>query len=403
MNKVLIIGNSYITRLGLIWSVAQIDCDIIVIAVGHYGELSEKTNPPNPIDCYSKYVSNILYYNEEEGKEGLVRLILAKCVDNQKKTIIIPSSDFSASAIDNYQSLLKDYFLFPYIQFKEGAVSAWMNKMVQKEKAIEAGLNVPKAVVVEIKNHQYNIPHSIEYPCFTKPMNSLDGGKNCVRRCDNREDLQSVLDVAVEYGISKILVEDYINIEKEYAILGFSDGKNVIIPGLIHFLKGSQTYPGVALMGKVQPVQGYEELIDKFSLYIQKIGFVGIFDIDFFEAGGKFYFGELNLRIGASAYAITKMGVNLPAMFIKYISGEDINGMQRQIKGSAVYVNERICINDWYKYYLSTKEYWKYIHTAEISFIAADEDPFPQKVYNRRYLKMYIKRIIKKYFRYNNR
>lgn len=399
--KIVVIGNSYTTRLGIIRSVAQVECDIIVIVIGHYGNSLHNIKTTKPIDCYSKYVNKVLYYSEEAGKEGLVKLILDECVDESQKAIIIPSSDFSASAIDNYQSSLKDYFLFPHIQLKEGAVSSWMNKMVQKEKAIEIGLNVPKAVVVEIKDHQYNIPQSIEYPCFTKPMTSLDGGKNCVRRCDNRRDLQSVLDIAVAYGISNILVEDYINIEKEYAILGFSDGKNVVVPGLINFIKGSQTYPGIALMGKVQSVQGYEELIDKFALYIKKIGYIGIFDIDFFEAGGKYYFGELNLRIGGSAYAITKMGVNLPLMFIRAMQGESIDGIPRQIQGNSVFVNERLCFLDWYRFKLSTKEYRKYIHAAEISFIIAENDPNPQKVYNRRYIIMYIKRIIKSLFHLN--
>ena len=394
--KVIVIGNSYTTRLGIIRSVAQVECDIIVIVIGHYGDSVQDIKATKPIDCYSKYVNKVLYYSEEAGKEGLVKLILEECVDDNQKAIIIPSSDFSASAIDSYQSLLKDYFLFPHIQFKEGAVSAWMNKMVQKEKAIAIGLNVPKAVIVEIKDHQYNIPRSIEFPCFTKPMNSLNGGKKCVKKCNSQEELNNILDVAVEYGISNILVEDYINIEEEYAILGFSDGKEVIIPGLIHFLKGSQNYPGVALMGKVQSVQGYEELIEKFALYIQEIGFVGIFDIDFFESGGKYYFGELNLRIGASAYAITKMGVNLPAMFVKYISGEDIDGMQRQFEGSAVYVNERICLKDWYNNKIATKEYRTIVRSAEISFVADDDDPDPYKIYNKRFVILSIKRLIRK-------
>lgn len=394
--KIIVIGNSYTTRLGIIRSVAQVECDIIVIVIGHYGDSVQDIKATKPIDCYSKYVNKVLYYSEEAGKEGLVKLILEECVDDNQKAIIIPSSDFSASAIDSYQSLLKDYFLFPHIQFKEGAVSAWMNKMVQKEKAIEVGLNVPKAVIVEIKDHQYNIPRSIEFPCFTKPMNSLNGGKKCVKKCNSQEELNNILDVAVEYGISNILVEDYINIEEEYAILGFSDGKEVIIPGLIHFLKGSQNYPGVALMGKVLSVQGYEELIEKFALYIQEIGFVGIFDIDFFESGGKYYFGELNLRIGASAYAITKMGVNLPLMFVRTMQGKSIEGMKKTIVNQCTYVNERLCYIDWYKFYISTKEYGKTVRSADISFVVDDDDVKPHIIYKRKFAVAYIKRVIRK-------
>ena len=393
--KVVIIGNSYTTRLGLIWSIVPLGCDITVIAVGHYNKIAPNKNPSRPIDCYSKYVQSVLYFNEEDGKKQLIELILAKCVDYHRKTILIPSSDFSASAIDENLSLLDAHFLYPHIKYTEGAVSAWMNKMMQKDKAIENGLNVPEAVVLKSTNHQYDIPEGIKYPCFTKPMTSLNGGKKCVGKCCNRKELERILKTTDQNGISNILVEEYIEIENEYAVLGFSDGKDVIIPGMIQFLKGSNTFPGIALMGKVFSIHGYEELITKFKSYIQDIGFVGLFDIDFFEADGKFYFGELNLRIGGSGYAITKMGVNLPAMFVKFICGEDIRGMKCIFDGSAVYVNERISIIDWYKCKLSTKEYKDISHSADISFINSADDVAPQKIFHKIYIQWYWKRIFK--------
>ena len=397
--KIIIVGNSFTTRLGLIWSVAQCDCDIVVVVVGHYRKKAKNTKPTKQVDCYSKYVTDVLYYNEDDGKEGLVKLILRKCVSNENKNIIIPSSDFSASAIDDYQSLLKDYFLFPHIKNKEGAVSFWMDKTIQKNLANKIGLRTPNAVVVKINNQQYQIPQEIKYPCFTKPMSSLNGGKKCVKRCDSRKELQRVLDRACDFGISNVLVEDYIEIENEYAILGFSNGKDVIIPGIIQFIKGSRSFPGIAMTGKVLPVKGFENLIEKFSEFIREIGFVGLFDIDFFESNGVFYFGELNVRVGGSAYAITKMGVNLPAMFVRTMLGESLEGMQQQILGEAEYVNERLCFLDWYNNYISTKEYKKTVNTANISFIADDNDPAPLQAYHKMVKKMYIKRLIKKMFR----
>lgn len=397
--KIIIIGNSFTTRLGLIWSVAQFGLDIVVVVVGHYRKRTKKSNPAKQIDCFSKYVKDVLYYNEDDGKEGLVKLILKECVNKEHKNIVIPSSDFTASAIDDYQSLLKDYFLFPHIKYQEGAISSWMNKNVQKNLAQETGLLTPNSVIVEIKNKKYNIPQGIKYPCFTKPLSSLNGGKKCVRRCNNRDELQEVLDNAAGYGIPNILVEDFISIDNEYAVLGFSNGKEVIIPGIIQFIKGSRSFPGIAMTGKVFPVKGYENLIENFTNFIREIGFVGIFDIDFFESNGVFYFGELNLRVGGSAYAITKMGVNLPSMFVRTMQGKSLEGMQQQIHGEADYVNERLCFLDWYNNYISTKEYKKIVNTADISFISDDNDLAPLQAYHKMIKKMYIKRFIKRIFR----
>ena len=98
-----------------------------------------------------------------------------------------------------------------------------------------------------------------------------------------------VLSVAEEKGITQILVEDYIKIDREYAALGCSDGENVIIPGIIQFVRGSKSHPGIALLGEVKPTDGFEQLIKEFCLFVQQIGYVGIFDIDFVDYLSNIY------------------------------------------------------------------------------------------------------------------
>ena len=92
MQRVIVIGNSYSTRLGVIRAVAPLGCEVTVIHVGA---------PVKPIDGYSKYVKEVLYFNRQEGEKGLVKLLLEKCAVEGQKPIIIPTSDFSALAIDD--------------------------------------------------------------------------------------------------------------------------------------------------------------------------------------------------------------------------------------------------------------------------------------------------------------
>ena len=93
------------------------------------------------------------------------------------------------------------------------------------------------------------------------------------------------------------------------------------------------------------------------------------------------------------------MGVNLPAMFVRTMKGESLEGMQQQIQGEAEYVNERLCFLDWYNNYISTKEYKEIVNTANISFIADDNDSAPLQAYEKMIKKMYFKRFIKKMLR----
>ena len=130
-----------------------------------------------------------------------------------------------------------------------------------------------------------------------------------------------------------------------------------------------------------------------------RIGFVGVFDVDFFKSEGIFYFCELNLRYGGSGYAITKMGVNLPAMMVKYFYGESIKVMNKSIIKEAVYVNDRMCMDDWNNGSLSLKEYKRYLRTSDIRFICDDQDPLPEIEYEKMFKKRLLVNLIKKMLR----
>lgn len=394
--RVIIIGNSYSTRLGLIRAVSQLGCEILVIHIGDFSNHSNCSTPILPIDGYSRWVDKILYFNRKEGEAGLVRLLLDKCTVEGQKTIIIPTSDFSALAIDD--EALKAQFLVPHISNKISSVGYWMDKSHQKELAVRVGLKTANSVIIEKNETGYTIPNDIHYPCFTKPVTSIGAGKKCLQRCNTSEDLQSVLKVAEKNNISRLLVEDYINIDQEYAVLGFSNGEDVMIPGIIEFQRECQSHKGIAMTGKVVPIDGFESIIELFTDFIRQLGFVGLFDIDFFESKENFYFDELNLRTGGSGTAIFSMGVNLPVMFIKTMLGEGIDNMPRFITRKATFLNERMAIADFKSGYMSTRGYKRLVNSTEIHFVKDESDPAPYEAIQKEFSKNILncKRIVKR-------
>jgi biotin carboxylase len=353
--------------------VAEIGCEVVVVAIGNYNT----SNPIKPLDCYSKYVDQVIFFDRKYGREGLVQLLLEKCVDKNQKPIIIPTSDFTAVAIDNEE--IRKHFLVPYINNTISSIEYWMDKAHQKRMAIEAGLNVAGSIVVSQNEGVFVLTDEVKYPCFTKPLSSIEGGKRCLRRCENKTELREVLNIAEKNGIKGILVEDYLKIDEEYAVLGFSDANEVVIPGVIKFVKGCQSHKGVAMIGEVLPIDGFKEIVDKFARFISSIGFVGLFDIDFFKCQGEFFFGELNLRIGASGNAMTQMGVNLPAMFVKSMLGEGTDDFKKEITASATYINERMCMGDWLAGMISTKTLHGILNSGDIQFVRDEDDTRPQR------------------------
>lgn len=392
--KVVIIGHSFTSRLGLVWALSDLDCEIIIMAMVGPNPKGEGLEIFKDIDFYSKYVSEVIYFGKSE--DELLIALNRISARGEGKVILIPDSDFSSCVIDDHREELKDRFIFPYIK-GEGTVKDWNDKSRQKSLAESVGLKTAHSVSIDIKNQKFTLPDDIHYPCFPKALSTILGGKRGLERCDNEEQLRSALKSMARYYDLQVLLEDYMEIENEYAVLGFSDGEHVTIPGMIEILSSSIYRPGIAKFGRVTGIEGYEDTVEKFKMFVKQLGFVGIFDIDFYRSRGELYFSEINLRFGGSGYAVTKMGANLPAMYVKYLMGHDISGMETEIHCNKTYANERLCMDDWYRAFDSTKQYFKYMRDADIHFLDNPDDKAPGRAYKRRFIKNYVKRTLKKW------
>ena len=401
--KVVIIGHSYSSRLGIIRSVAQMGCEVTVIVMTGLKRDGKTLITQKPIDCYSKYVSHTFYCLRKD-KEGLIRILLDHCTDVQQKVVLFPDSDDTVAAIDNNRDCLAEHFYFPHICNGSGSIAYWMDKIHQKEAARSVGLDVADGIVINIKDGKYIIPDEMAYPCYTKPLATMNGGKGGMHRCDNETELKRALNeyITTRTRTGDVLVEEYKEIDTEYALLGFSDGKEVVIPGMMQLLVISKKNKGIALHGKVMPVDGFEEVIDKFKQLVLKIGFVGVFDIDFYRSDNLIYFCEMNLRFGGSGYAITKMGVNLPAMFVSMCQGANWKTPIMDIHSSAIYLNERMLMADWESGVLTYKEFKSYLQNADIYFIADTDDPQPERMYQleirKRRVVNFVKNLLKSWW-----
>ena len=279
-----------------------------------------------------------------------------------------------------------------------GAVEHWMHKTEQKSLAAEIGLNVTRDCTVQVRGGTYAMPAEVRYPCFTKPLATIRGGKGFLRRCDDEAALRRVLDgVAQKFPDTDVLIEDFKSIDTEYAVVGFSDGERVVMPGVIEFIANSQSHFGIAREGKIRPVAGFEAVLSQFAEFVRRIGFYGLFDIDFWESGGVVYFDEMNFRFGGSGYAYTAMSANLPVRFVHELRREPC--LTPEVKGTATYVNERMAVEDWNFLYLTEEQMRAMIDRADIRFVYDERDPGPGRALERHIRAMRIKRKLRRWLK----
>lgn len=387
MPIVVVIGRNYTSRLGMIRAVGRAGHDVVVI--------STRIQQTKDIDAYSRYVVKYLFAPEPQ-RELLINLLLDLGIESKIKKIIIPVDDYAASVCDQSINLLKDYFYFPNIEMQPGRINALMDKGVQKEMAIAAGLNVSKGWLIEIKDHQYIIPKDIIYPCYPKPQISFMGNKQCMKKCEDESQLRNALNIAAAQKDLPILVEEYVEIEKEYGVLGFCNHGLSVIPGIVEkIMIGEGRHKGVTKVGIVTPLDNKPSLKEKIAEFLSMTNLTGLCDIDLYESNGTIFFNELNLRFGAFGYAILCSGVNLPEMLVNTFLSEQYD-LTPHIRNKTVCVSNKVNFDDYIAGYYGMREYRRINQMADFSFLNALDDPQPYNQFKKNAIRVIVELKINK-------
>lgn len=390
--KVIILGSNPMTRLSLIRSIGEaMDCEITVVDMVH--SLTKKQR--KPVDCYSKYVSRCLYAQKYQ-PEALCNLLLKECADKTAKPILLSVDDDSANLVDLSLDRLKEHFLCANVRGEQGQLSRLMNKQLQKELAARFGFNVVKSWVIEKRNGAYCVPNDVTFPCYLKGLESFHTMKARQGRFDSRKQLEEALrQMALQYSYP-MMAEEYIDIEKDLGVIGFCDGTSCVAPAIVELLdSGRGSHKGVSAFGLVRKEANDEDIIRRVTDLVGSIGLCGLFNMDLALSRGKLYFIELNLRFAAYGYAVTRAGVNLPAMFVNRLLASPIDYTDGNNITENYYINEKVALDDFIGGHRSLKEYKHLRQKASFGLMDAPSDPLPYKKLQKEVPLIYIKRKIK--------
>ena len=393
--RVIIVGRNYSSNLCMARAFGKAGYEVEILRIftrkPRKTELLKQLKP----DAFSKYVKAFYTLTEKDSNRIAKRLI--RLSDYNHKMLLIPTDDLSASAVDEYYDKLSKYYLIPNVNQKAGEINRMMNKEVQNELAIEAGLPVVNSCVIATNGGKFTIPETVNYPCFIKPNVSKDGLKSKMRRIDSEEELRKVFKEYSEKKDIEMIVEDYLDIGREMSILGVSTKDGVLSPGLFAAEKGGHKgRRGVAFTGEVLPTSYAQELIDNISKFISKMNYTGLFDIDLIETkDGKIYFVEMNMRYGGSGYSIVESGVNLPGMFADYmLKGKPIDLNAKLENVVKHFVSEKIGMEEYVDHCITMSELKNEMKKADIRFIYDKEDTRPYNHFKKFYMICRIRRML---------
>ena len=271
-----------------------------------------------------------------------------------------------------------------------------MDKNEQKNLAKEYGIPMLSSVLIRCKNGKYQIPEEVVYPCFVKPNISMNSTKAKMAKCKDKSELNALLSAYAEKEDFEMLVEEYVDIQEEYSLLGISTKSRVIAPGIFRVIEGGhKERKGVTITGETVSSDSFETIIAQCVKYIESLNYTGLFDVDLIQTKeGKIYFIELNFRAGASTHVFTKTGVNLPGIFADYlIHGKIIGETDIDIHPGTRFVSEKVLIEEYARSDANIRTVRKYMDQADVCFIKDSQDPGPYKYFRKYYFIATLMRI----------
>ncbi len=257
----------------------------------------------------SKYISDLYDVNDIE--EGL-NLIIDKYGNESVKPFLFTDRDDVMGLIDRrYNELVDKFFIWNAGQ--QGCLNKYLNKGEQIKLAKECGFKVPKTETVKLGE----LPHSLQYPIFTKAIDSLnEWWKGCASICNNEEELKNF---SKKLEVDHLILQEYIDKEDETPIEGISinGGKEIILFGL------TKNYRMTAdSFGTFRHIETFEDKETEICIqkFIQCINYTGAFEIELIiDKDGNAYFLEANFRIAQQNYGYTVFGANIPYIYAKSI------------------------------------------------------------------------------------
>ena len=261
----------------------------------------------------SKYWAKV--FCAETIEEGL-DIVIHEFGNETVKPFLYTDRDDVMGLIDRKYDMLKDKF-YLWNADEQGRLNKYLNKAEQLRLAEECGFKVPQTEMVKLGE----TPHTLQYPIFTKAIDSLnEWWKGCASICNNEKDLK---DFCKKLEVEYIILQELIDKKDETPIEGISinGGKDIVLFGMTNNYRMPSDSFGTYRHIESFDDKSTEECIRRF---IQRINYTGAFEIELIiDKSGNAYFLEANFRIAQQNYGYTVFGANIPYIYAKSVlSGE---------------------------------------------------------------------------------
>lgn len=192
------------------------------------------------------------------------------------------------------------------------------------------GISVPPGSTVFSLQEAINIAENIGYPVLVRPSYVLGG--RAMEIIYNHHDLADYMKNAIEAsGHHPVLVDKYIQ-GKEFEVDGISDGKDVLVPGIMEHIERAGVHSGDSF--GIYPPQSLsqtskEKILDYTISIAQELKIKGLFNIQFvMDKKDNIYVIEVNPRASRTVPIFSKItGIPMVKFATKIMMGQNLKDL----------------------------------------------------------------------------
>lgn len=299
-----------------------------------------------PVLAKSKYIGKLIVTENENETYS----ILMSYADANIKPFVYTTDDGHQSMLDVHYDELKDFFYF-YNAGSAGIVSKYMDKNNICSLSKECGIKTPKTEIIR----KGDLPKTLKYPVYIKAINPNAAGWK--RDFGVFYSEQELIESSKTFIGKQHLAQEYVKKNREFSIHGVSidAGHKIYMPYVNWYYHNSDNTFGGYCCCELFADEG---LKSKLTKLIQRIGYNGIFCIDFIEdTENQPVFLEVNFRTGASNYSLCFGGANLPYIWASSVLMQTLNTSDIVLKSKFFIMNassdfhsiKRVGLTKWIK------------------------------------------------------
>ena len=249
--------------------------------------------------------------------------------------------------------------------------------------------NIPMAKTYLFKLDEPIDIDSLPNKIIIKPYISADGNKSDIRISEGKKEIEQNIEEFKNKGYKSVLIQEFLDYEMEYAMMGFSNKGVVTIPGINsnNFIFPSER--GNTSYAEMFPLEEFELDVNPIINMIKNLKYTGLFEVELFKKGDKLYFNEMNFRNSANLYAYSGNNIPYIYLYINLLLNNDISEIKQKVDKHYFFCVEPAHLKNVKEGLLGFREWARHVkNSTKLIYNKKDKKPFYKRIQNSLYLRL---------------